>query len=213
MAETITGLRAPGGEMSRAAADLARSKVSELIFNHSNRVYAFGALSGARHKIRFNPEILYVSAMFHQVGLTDVSGASALRFEIDAANEARIFLERFGVSRRIAQEVWDAIALHTTPGIAAYKTAVVALLRRGVEADLIGAHLDDITDIQKHQVLAAYPRGINFKERIIESFALAMQKRSETTYGTVNADVLIGSPSGKQAKKIDAKAMLDYHTL
>jgi hypothetical protein len=190
MAETIIGLRAPGGAMSRAAADLVRSKVSDLIFNHSSRVYAFGALSGARHKIRFDPEILYVSAMFHQLGLTDVSGVSRLRFEIDGANEARTFLEKFGAPRRIAQEVWDAIALHTTPGISAHKTAVIALLRRGVEADLLGSHLEDITEVQKHQVLTAYPRGEKFKERIIESFALAMQKRPETTYGTVNADIL-----------------------
>jgi HD domain len=190
MPQSIAGLTIPTSAMSIAARELVSSAETELLFNHSNRVFAFGALSGVRHAIEVDSDLLYVSAMFHRVGLTEKHRGSQERFEIDSANAARHFLRSYGVSNDDIQEVWDAIALHTTPGIAKHKSPLVALLTRGVEADTIGLHLEDFSAEQKQQVLGAYRREEHFKEKIIEALGLGMQHRPETTFGTVNADIL-----------------------
>jgi hypothetical protein len=69
--------------------------------------------------------------------LKQFSSGSA-RFEVDSANAVRQFLEHHGVSNTRIQTAWDDNALHTTPGIAAYKLLEVELLYNGVELDVLG---------------------------------------------------------------------------
>ena len=51
---------------------------------------------------------------------------------------ARDFLRKYGVPESSIEMVWDAIALHTTPGIPEHKKAVVTLVTAGVEMDVLG---------------------------------------------------------------------------
>jgi len=190
MPGSITGLKIPNSRMARAARNLIRDAEPELLYNHSHRVFAFGCLTATRLGLIVDLELLYIGALFHRVGLTEKYRSSHLRFEIDGANAAAQFLTSYGVQELSVQEVWDAIALHTTPGIAIHKSPLVALLTRGVETDTIGLHVGDFTDEQKQQVIAAYSRGDRFKERIIEVLGDGMLHRPETTFGTVNADIL-----------------------
>ena len=111
------------------------------------------------------------------------------RFEVDGANAARVFLADHGVTGDALRIVWDAIALHTTPGIPQHKEPEVALVTAGVELDVLGFGFDDISADDREAVLAAYPR-VDFKESIIEAFADGMAHRPETVFGTMNADVL-----------------------
>jgi HD superfamily phosphodiesterase len=76
-----------------------------------------GALSGKRHGLKFDPELLYAAAMFHDIGITHRYHESQLRFEVDGANAARDFLRGHGISEADIEKMWLAIALHTTPGI------------------------------------------------------------------------------------------------
>ena len=85
--------------------------------------------------------------------------------------------------------VWDAIALHTTPEIPWHKKPEVALVTAGVELDVLGLGFDEVSDEVKAQVLAAHPRR-NFKTEIVRAFADGFQHKPESTFGTVNADVL-----------------------
>ena len=86
----------------------------DLLYHHSRRVYLFGALTGQRKGLAYDPELLYVGAMFHDIGLTEQYRHSMLRFEVDGANAARDFLRKYGVPESSVEMVWDAIALHTT---------------------------------------------------------------------------------------------------
>src|ERR1700726_4414610 len=86
--------------------------------------------------------------------------------------------------------VWDAIALHTTPGIPEYKKAVVALVTAGVEMDVLGFAHNDFDEQQRLGVVAAHPRGNHFKKNIIDAFYHGMEHRPDSTFGTVNDDVL-----------------------
>jgi HD domain len=190
MNNEIAGIGIPDSKMARDLTELIRATESDLLFHHSTRVYLFGALTGERKGLKFDPELLYVGAMFHDIGLTDTYRHSQLRFEVDGANAARDFLRSYGIPQESVEVVWDAIALHTTPGIPEHKKPEVALVTSGVEMDVLGIAYEQFTDAQREAVLAAHPRGSDFKNDIIQAFYDGMKHRPDSTFGTVNSDVL-----------------------
>ena len=179
----------PDSQIARDATDLIRSVESDLLYFHSLRVYSWGALRGALRGVRYDPELLYVGAMFHDIGLVEGHRSEHDRFEVDGADAAREFLRGHGVTGDTLRIVWDAIALHTTPGIPEHKEPEVALVTAGVEYDVLGFGFDEIAPEHRDAVLAAYPR-IDFKESIIRAFADGFADKPGTTFGTMNADVL-----------------------
>jgi hypothetical protein len=190
MKKTIAGVDIPDGVMAQAATDLIRATESELMFHHALRAFLFGALTGYRENLTFDPELLYVAAMFHNVGLNPQYQGSPYRFEVDGANAAREFLQQYDIAEREIEEVWVGIALHTTPGIPEHLSALVALISAGVQMDVRGARYDEFTAQQRDEIVQAYPRESGFKKKLIEAYARGMAHRPETTFGTVNADVL-----------------------
>lgn len=190
MTETIAGIRVPDSALARAATQLVRETESDLLYNHSRRVFLWGALTGERKKLKYDPELLYIGAMFHDMGLTPKYSSPTLRFEVDGANAARDFLKSHGVGEKEVQEVWTAIALHTTPGVPEHMSANIALVTAGVEMDVLGIAYHDFTHQQRDHVCEHHPRGDSFKENIIEAFKDGFIKKPLSTFGTVNADVL-----------------------
>jgi hypothetical protein len=190
MSNLIAGIKVPDSKMAREATQLVRDTESDLLFHHSTRVFLFGALTGERKQLKYDPELLYIGAMFHDMGLVDPYSSSHERFEVDGANAARDFLRQQGIGEYDIEQVWDAIALHTTPGIPQHKKPVVALVTAGVEMDVLGLAYDEFTADQRKQVIKAHPRGSGFKEGIIDAFAHGTIHKPETTFGNVKADVL-----------------------
>ena len=186
----IVGVRIPDSKLAQAATELVRDTESDLLFHHSTRVYYFGALAGLRKKLKFDPELLYIGAMFHDMGLTKQYRSATERFEVDSANAARDFLRQHGIDDAAIDIVWDAIALHTTPGIPQHKKPEVALVTAGVEMDVLGIDYLSVPDAQREAVVTAHPRGDHFKEQIIHAFHDGFCHKPETTFGTVNDDVL-----------------------
>jgi HD superfamily phosphodiesterase len=189
MAEEIAGVRIPDSKLAREATELVREAAPGLVFDHSRRVFLFGSLRGRDEGLTFDPELLYVGAMFHDLGLTERFRRTDQRFEIDGADEARRFLHAHGISGEPADRVWTGIALHTTPEIPLHMAAEIALVTRGVELDVLGIGYDLITDDQRADVVAAHPRP-DFKNRILAAFTDGIKDRPETTFGNVKADVL-----------------------
>ncbi|EFG75936.1 HD domain protein [Mycobacterium parascrofulaceum ATCC BAA-614] len=153
------------------------------------RVFLFGALQGLRRGLRPDLELLYVGALFHDIGLTDRYRSSTIRFEVDGANAARDFLTARGVDKAAADKVWLGIALHTTPGVPEFLDPEVALLQAGVEVDVVGVGRESLAPDALAAVTAAHPRP-DFKNRILAAFNDGMKHRPLTTAGTMNADVL-----------------------
>src|SRR5580698_5111250 len=120
MSLSIEGVTIPDSKLAREITQLVRDTESPLLFHHSSRVYYFGALAGKHRGLKFDPELLYAGAMFHDMGLTQKHSSAHDRFEVDGANAARDFLKRHGIAPRDIDLVWTAIALHTTPGIPQY---------------------------------------------------------------------------------------------
>ncbi|HUH91352.1 MAG TPA: HD domain-containing protein [Lysobacter sp.] len=190
MTETIAGIRVPDSPLVRAATQLVRDTEDDLLYNHSRRVFFWGALSGNRRGLEYDLELLYLGAMFHDMGLTERYSSADLRFEVDGANAARDFMNDYDVPERDVEDVWTAIALHTTPGIPEHMRPTVALVTAGVEMDVLGIAYDEFSQEQRHEVCACHPREANFKEGIIDHFADGIRKKPETAFGNVKADVL-----------------------
>jgi hypothetical protein len=187
---TVVGVTIPDSKLAREITELVRDTETALLFNHSSRVYYWGALTGKRRGLRFDPELLYAGAMFHDMGLTPKHASAHQRFEVDSANAARNFLHGHGIAERQIETVWTAIALHTTPGIPPHMHPVIALVSAGVEMDVLGIAFSEFTEVERKAVVRAHPRPGRFKEEIIQAFHDGFHHKPETTFGTVNADVL-----------------------
>ena len=196
-ATRIAGVRIPDSALATDAADFVRDTASPLLYDHSVRVFLFGALQGERRGLAFDAELLYVAALFHDIGL--VAGhRTGRRFELDGADEARRFLlahdtaddaDDADAAAERARIAWTAIALHTTPEIPAHMEPEVALVTAGVEYDVLGIGYEDLSAEARAAVVAAHPRP-EFKRRILAAFTDGIRDRPQTTFGNVKADVL-----------------------
>jgi hypothetical protein len=187
---SVAGVVIPDGKLAREVTELVRDSEPALLFHHSSRVYYWGAFTGKRRGFRFDPELLYAGAMFHDMGLTPAHASAHERFEVDGANVARDFLRSHSIAERDIETVWTAIALHTTPGIPPHMHPVIALVTAGVEMDVLGIAFSEFTEAEREAVVRAHPRPGRFKEEIIQAFYDGFHRKPETTFGTVNADVL-----------------------
>lgn len=188
MVNSVAGVKIPDSKIAKEAADLLREYGSELLWNHSNRAYLFGEIQGREAGLKYDSELLYVSALFHDLGLTSQYSSPDKRFEVDGANAARSFLQQHSMEDESVRLVWDAIALHTTIGVAEYKESEVSLLYSGVGLDVMGDGYHQFPEKLREEVVSAYPRN-NFKEKILPAFYEGFKHKPETTFGNIKADV------------------------
>jgi hypothetical protein len=188
MSEVIAGL-APDTPAAVEARNAVRQMTSPLIFHHSCRAFLFGALDARERGVELDVELLYLAALFHDTGLARPSSGLTQRFELDGADHARSFLLTRAFPAESAEIVWTAIALHTTPAVPFRMGPEIAALARGVLTDVAGLGLETIDPRHVSEVLEAHPRG-DFKNEFLRAYADGQADRPDTTYGTVNADVL-----------------------
>ncbi|OAS14841.1 HD domain-containing protein [Paenibacillus oryzisoli] len=188
MSTLIADIKIPDSKLAVEAAELLREHGDELLWNHSNRVFLFASIQGNMQQIKYDSELLYISSLFHDLGLTPAYRSPDKRFEVDGANAARDFLRSRGVPEDSIRLVWDAVALHTTIGIVEYKESEAALMNFGVGYDVVGKNFDLISEDTRQQIIQAFPRN-QFKHNILHAFLEGFKHKPETTYGTINADI------------------------
>jgi len=171
----VAGISIPDSAIAVQATELARESSVPYLFNHVMRSYLFGALIGRLDGLQYDPELLYVAAVLHDLGLTN-RFAGPRRFEVEGAEAARAFLLTQGVSRDRADLVWDAIALHITFGTALSKGPEVALTHIGAGVDVVGRRLDELPPSSVEQVLAAYPR-LGLKREILHKLVQELAEK------------------------------------
>jgi hypothetical protein len=190
MSQFIQDVAVPDSQLAREITEFVRDTSSPLLFHHSSRVYLFGAMEGSRLGLRFDAELLYAGAMFHDLGLLGAYSSATERFEVDGANAARDFLSTRGIAAADIDLVWTAIALHTTPGIPRHMHPIVALVTAGVEMDVLGLSYHEFSQQEREAVTRAHPRSPHFKEDIIQAFYDGIKRKPVTTFGNVKADVI-----------------------
>src|SRR5262249_26338508 len=138
MSTLSSTLLIPDPLLAKEATALLREHSTDLLINHSIRVYLFAAEQGRQQKLCFDPELLSVPTTFHDFDVIKKFSSKNERFEVDGANAARQFLTAHNVSEERVQTVWEAIARHTTSGVTQYMRPEVVLLYSGMALDVLG---------------------------------------------------------------------------
>lgn len=183
----LTEITIPDSELCMKATQLVEAASPKFLCNHCIRTYFFGGLLGQRNALKYDRELFYLGAVLHDLGLTEkFSGGQ--RFEVDGADAARGFVIEHGLSEEKAEIVWDAIALHTSIGIAARKQPEIALVHLGSGVDFFGLRLEDIDSETVEKVFEAYPR-LGATKALQELLVSEITKKPHAAAFTWMADV------------------------
>jgi hypothetical protein len=165
----IAGVRIPDSAIARKAMDLATRVSSDVLRTHVLRTFVFGSIAGKAQGLRYDEELVFLGAVLHDLGLTP-EFRSAARFEVVSADAADKFLKDEGVSAERREIVWDAIALHTSSGIASRKRPEIALVHIGAGIDVLGLQLDKLPPDLVAATVEALPRH-DFKNAFVATLA------------------------------------------
>lgn len=128
----------PHDELSVSAYKLAQSNLPLSILNHSLRVYLYAKFIADYEKSSWaNPDrlpLLFVACILHDIGCTPRFDGPQ-RFEVEGGDAAAAHLRLHGVPPGDVHEVWQAIALHTSPQIAERVSSLARLIRATVLID------------------------------------------------------------------------------
>jgi len=178
----------PDTGLARDAYAYAAKATPAFVFDHSVRSYVF-ARAHARHQdlragTDYDDELLFISCVLHDIGLSE-EGNGDQRFEVDGADTAAAFLRERGVEERRVAIAWDAIALHTSDGIAARKGTEVALAQSGIGTDILGVRRESLPAGLADELHALLPRrdlAYALSDAIVTQARPKPQKASPLTF-------------------------------
>lgn len=188
MTIAISGVKIPDSKITREAAELVRQYENDMLFNHSVRVFVFGAIKGHRQNLKFDSELLYIAALFHDLGLVDHYHTQTKRFEVEGADAAREFLR--GTASTSQKPIWFGRRsryirrpeFHNTCGRK-------SLSRMRVCWSTSWGLAMTSTRQSSATVTTAFPRG-DFKNEFLQVQICSALKKPQTTFGTVNFDYI-----------------------
>lgn len=180
-------LSIPDSALAKKATQLVAEVSPKFLYNHCIRTYLFAEAIAQRDGLKYDRELLYLGAVMHDLGLTERFDSNQ-RFEVDGADAARIFLVEHGLPTEKAEIIWDAIALHTSIGIASRKQPEIALVHLGAGADVFGLRLPEISSEVVEQVIDAYPR-LNVNKSLTDLLVSHVRRKPEVVAFTWLADL------------------------
>jgi hypothetical protein len=152
-------LALPAGPLARASLAAATATESKPIADHSIRSFLYARLladqEGSRKDAAYDEDLLFAACVLHDLGLGTLATGAA-RFEVEGADLAASLLARHGVTAPDADRVWEAIALHSSHGIAERRGLLAYLTYKGVFTD--AGRFTDLPAVQREAVRTAYPR-------------------------------------------------------
>ena len=150
----------PTGPLVDASLALVRSTESRPIADHSIRSFLFARLlaehEGCLNDAAYDEQLLFAATVMHDLGLGEQARGQA-RFEVEGADLAAAVLREHGVTEADVDRVWEAIALHSSIGIAERRGLLTYLTYMGVFVDA-GRLPDAIAERLREEVLTAYPK-------------------------------------------------------
>jgi hypothetical protein len=173
------GMPVPDSAFAKQARELITAAAPPFLVNHSVRAYAWAVELALHGDLRFDPELLYVSAILHDIGLVpeyDKGGC----FEFDSADAAQAFALEAGEPAERARAIHDVIALHMADKLPPEPASEVVLLWDSTGTDVTGYRYADVRRAVVPQVLAAYPR-LDFKRQFAAAFADQAERKPTCT--------------------------------
>lgn len=182
----LAGVTVPDTLTISRAMEFARERSEPYLFNHAMRSWLFAALLAQLNQTAHDGEVLAVTTILHDLGLAE-GFDGPLRFEVEGANAVRTFARNEGIDERRAQLIWDGVALNSTPSIALYKEAEIALATMGIGLDWGGWGYEALTESQVAAIVEAFPR-LEMKQQFTRAVCRIVETRPATTYDNFARD-------------------------
>jgi hypothetical protein len=202
----IAGVRIPDSALAQKALDLAFRVSPAVVWTHVLRTFVFGSMVGRAQNLRYDEELFFLGSVLHDLGLT-AEFRGAQRFEVVGADAADAFLKEQEVAPEQREIIWDAIALHTSVGIATRKRPEIALVHIGAGVDVIGLELDKLPPALVSETIERLPRhdfNRAFFSVIVDTIAHAPQSAAMTWMAEIANENLPGCPCPSFASKLKA---------
>jgi hypothetical protein len=161
----VAGIKLPRSAVAQVALHFSRSRCPDYLFNHCIRTFLFGAVALQAQQRSYDADTAFAAAALHDLGLLPAFATTSSSFEIDGANRAEQLMTESGLSRRDADIVWHAIALHDARFSLTRRQGPEAMLVAiGAGSDVDGPDASAIDARQTEEIVAAFPR-LQFKKR------------------------------------------------
>jgi len=182
----VAGVLVPDTPLIASAIKYARENSEPYLFNHVMRSWLFAVSLVQLKPTAHDGEVLAVATLLHDIGLAEAF-SGPLRFEVEGANAARKFGRSAGLDDRRCQLIWDTVALNSTPSIALYKEAEVALSTAGIALDWGGWGYDSLPQSRIAEIVDVFPR-LEMKERFTQAVCRIVETRPASTYDNFARD-------------------------
>jgi hypothetical protein len=194
---TLDDLVVPGTAASAAALEVASAYQSPALLNHSLRAYLWAAAHGMSRGIGFDPELLYVAALFHDFGLVPAFDSDAVSFEEAGGHVARVFAAGAGWPAERRERLAEVIIRHMWRRVDVTANPEGYLLARATETEIIGTNVDDFPPAFRAEVLERHPR-LDLTGRFLACFeAQAKRKPGSSAAAAVRSGLstrMAGNP-------------------
>jgi len=168
---------APDTAVARRAGELIAASEPAYLVNHSIRSYAWAVALAAVDRLEFDPEVLYVAALLHDIGLVAEFETGGC-FEFDGAEYAEQLALEAGLPEGRAEAVREAIALHMAAVVPPEARAESFLLSDSTGVDVRGRRLVEIPTTLVPRVVEAFPR-LEFKREFSRLFADQAERKPQ----------------------------------
>jgi hypothetical protein len=158
----------PDSPIARRASELIGDSEPAFLVNHSIRSYAFAVGLASVDRIEFDPEVLYVAALLHDIGLVPEFDAGGC-FELDGADYAERLALETGLPEGAAGAIHEAIVLHMAADVPPEARSESRLLAESTGTDVRGHRLDELPATLPPRILEAFPR-LDFKREFSARF-------------------------------------------
>ncbi|BET52655.1 HD domain-containing protein [Kitasatospora aureofaciens] len=155
---SLDALPMPGTAAAAAALDVATAYLSPALLNHSLRAYFWAAARGTADGVPFDPELLYVAALFHDIGLVPVFDSHTVAFEEAGGHVARVFAAGAGWPAERRARLSDVIVRHMWPRVDVATDPEGHLLARATATEIVGTEADAYPSRFRDEVLERCPR-------------------------------------------------------
>ncbi|MPY49348.1 HD domain-containing protein [Streptomyces acidicola] len=171
-------LALPTGPLVDASLALVQKSESTPIANHSFRSFLFARLlaeqEGCLNDAAYDENLLFAACVMHDLGLGTFAAGQA-RFEVEGADLAASVLTEHGIAAADVDRVWEAIALHSSLGIADRRGLLTYLTHKGVFTD--AGLFTDLDAAVLQPIYATYPRPAD--DRFVQDAIVEHAARSQ----------------------------------
>ncbi|UBU11920.1 HD domain-containing protein [Nonomuraea gerenzanensis] len=148
----------PDTPAARGALEVATQYHTPSLLNHSIRAYLWAAAHARANDIAFDAELLYVSAMLHDIGLAAEFDSHTVPYEEAGGHVAWAFCAGAGWSPERRRRACEVVIRHMWPEVPLEEDPEGHLLELSTGMDISGRRTDEIPAEVRREVLERYPR-------------------------------------------------------